>query len=104
MFFTLRRDFVYFCGYNFGIAEILLGYYIKVVVELIDKRNAGREIDFHYLVRCQLFKMHDERTQRIAVRRDNNALALAHFRRDLVFKIRNGSCNCVFEALAERKF
>ena len=47
--------------------------------------------------------MHDERTQRIAVRRDNNALAFAHFRRDLVFKIRNGSCNRVFEALAERK-
>ena len=61
VFFTMRRDFVYFCGYNFGIAEILLGYYIEVVVELIDKRNAGREIDFHYLVRGQLFEMHDER-------------------------------------------
>ena len=42
----LCRNLVYFCGYNFGIAEILLGYYIEVVVELIDKRNAGRKIDF----------------------------------------------------------
>ena len=83
LLFALSRNLVYFCGYHGRVVEILFRDNIEAVVKFIDKRDARRKIHLHYLVRCQLFKMHNERTQRISVRRDNRIHGIFDGRSDL---------------------
>ena len=72
----------------------------RIGAKPVDDRHAGIEFALEYLLRRQALDRHDQRAQRIAVRRDQHALAREHIRLDVVHVIGQRAGQRIFQAFA----
>ena len=54
----------------------------QIVVELVDQRDAGRDVQIDHVLLRHLVQVLNERSQAVAVGGDENSLASANRRRD----------------------
>src|SRR5690606_12442667 len=85
------------------LAEYLFCLHGGIGVEAIDDRHARRELEVDNLFAALAFEGHDERTQRIAMRADQNRLSTKHMRLDDVHIVRPYACAGILQAFAARR-
>ena len=73
-------------------------------VQLIVQRDGGRDVDFEDLLRGQVVKVHDERTQGVAVCGDEDGLAGFEVRNDDVLEVGNDTGDAGLEGLRRGQF
>ena len=90
-------------GYRFGVAEVVVLDGLELVVELVDERHAGGDVELDDVLLGYAVEVFDERTEAVAVRGDDYAFAAADVGRYDVLPVGDDARDGVFEALAERK-
>ena len=58
-----------------GVAEVVVAQRLQLLVELVDERDAGRDVELDDLVVADVVEILHQRAQAVAVRRDQHALA-----------------------------
>jgi uncharacterized protein DUF4139 len=84
-----------------GIAEVAARAGPQVVVELVEQRDARRDVEADDLAVADLVKVLDERAQAVAVGGDEHALAAAQGGGDLALPVGQEAPHRVFQALGE---
>ena len=69
--------------------------YVEVIVKLVNKRNAGRDVQLCDFILRDVVQIFNQSTQRVAVSCDQNLLASQHVLLDVLFIERNYSCDGV---------
>ena len=85
------------------IAEVVVADRLEVVVELVDERDAGRDVQLDDLRLGDVVEILHERAQAVAVRGDEHALARADRRRDRLVPVRQEARDRVLERFGQRQ-
>src|SRR5690606_15600136 len=75
------------------------GDWLEVVIQLIDQRNAGRDVQTSNVFIADAIQMLDQRTQRVAVGGDHHGLACRQISLDVVLPVRKHAVQYILEAL-----
>ena len=85
-----------------GVAEVVAADRLELVVELVDERDAVRDVEADDLVVADAVEVLDERAHAVAVRRDEQPLAGGDRRRERRVPERQDARDGVLQALGER--
>ena len=86
-----------------GIAQIAASERLQIVVQLVDQRNPGRDVQLDDVLVGDVVEILDQRAQRVAVRRDQHPLAGVNRRRDRLVPVRQESRDRVLQRLGQRE-
>ena len=86
-----------------GIAEVVVADRLQLVVQLVDERNAGRDVQLDDLRFGDVVEILDQRPQAVAVRGDQDALARRDRRRDRVVPVRQEPRDGVLQRFGQRQ-
>ena len=90
-------------GYRFGVAEVVVLYGLQLVVQFVDERHSGRDVELDYVLLRYAVEVLYERAEAVAVRGDYYAPAAADVGGYDVLPVGDDARDGVFEALAERE-
>ena len=85
------------------VAEVVALEWIQGVIQFIDKRDAGRNIQLEDLLLGEVVEVFYEGAEAVAVGGDDDAFSGFHGRRDLFMPEGEEAVDGVFEALGERE-
>ena len=89
------------CGRR--VTEVVVLDRLQVVVELVDQRDAGRDVELDDFGFGDAVEIHDQRPERIAVRGDEDPLAGPDRRRDRRVPVRQEARDRVLERFGQRQ-
>lgn len=76
---------------------------LEIVVELVNERNTGRDVEFENLFLGEVVEIHYKGAEAVSMRCNDHALAGLHRRRDFFVPERQEAIDGVLEALGERE-
>ena len=100
---SLLSHFFHSCFNNGLVSQVVMVSHIKVIVEFINQRNTGWDIDTHDLILRQVFKIFNQRADRVSVGYQQNAFALKHILFYHIFIIRDNASDRILQAFCQRQ-
>src|SRR3569833_1067119 len=83
-----------------SLEEVLARGDVAGVVEVVDERDGGRDVEFQHLLAGELVEVHDDRPQRVAVGDDQDIEARLDVGKDVLLEVRQGARGRVLQRFA----